>query len=436
MSVTPSDLKEKLNTAIKEATGRFRETAGLPEGAFTRERVFSIPVLVKVLLAMGGGDITHELENLNIQASKAAFSQQRKKLSWTLFEDIFETFNSLCDDGQTFQGYRVLAIDGTAVNLATNPTAPSYMPNGERKGYNQLHANILFDVLNKTYQHCIIQPQPQADEVGALYSMLDRYEFPYKTLIVADRGYEAYNVFAYFKEKTNADFLIRVKQNKGAMREIRKLPMEELDTDISFTLTTTQTNIDKENGYIYIQTAKNSQKNYSGKTHMRRWNFPSPYHMTLRIVRIQLSTGEFETLATSLPRSITTAEIKELYHARWGIETAFRELKYGIGLEHLHGKSDEFAKQEIFAALIMANFCGRIAQLAVIERKTDNKLLYAVNRKMAIVLCRKYFADMITDDEELMEKIEKYTEAVRPNRQNTRNLRVKSFSGFTYRIPT
>lgn len=302
MSVKPSDLKEKLNTAIKEATGRFRETAGLPEGAFTRERIFSIRVLVKVLLAMGGGDITHELENLNIKASKAAFSQQRKKLSWTLFEDIFETFNNLCEDRQTFQGYRILAIDGTAVNLATNPTAPSYMPNGERKGYNQLHANILFDVLNKTYQHCLIQPQPQADEVGALYSMLERYEFPHKTLIVADRGYEAYNVFAYFKEKTNADFLIRVKQDKGAMREIRKLPMEEFDTDISFTLTTTQTNTDKENGYIYIQTAKNSQKSYSGKTRMRRWNFPSPYHMTLRIVRIQLSTGEYETLATSRRR--------------------------------------------------------------------------------------------------------------------------------------
>lgn len=31
------------------------------------------------------------------------------------------------------------------------------------------------------------------------------------------------------------------------------------------------------------------------------------------------------------------AEIKELYHARWGIETAFRELKYGIGLVNLHG---------------------------------------------------------------------------------------------------
>jgi hypothetical protein len=158
--------------------------------------------------------------------------------------------------------------------------------------------------------------------------------------------------------------------------------------------------------------------------------------MTLRIVRIQLCTGEYETLATSLPRSITAAEIKELYHARWKIETSFRDLKYGIGLEHLHGRSDDFAKQEIFAALTMANFCGRISQLAVIDKQTDHKLTYAVNRKMSIILCRKYFADESADDNELLEKIGSYTEAVRPDRQNTRNLRIKSFSGFAYRIPS
>jgi hypothetical protein len=157
--------------------------------------------------------------------------------------------------------------------------------------------------------------------------------------------------------------------------------------------------------------------------------------MTLRIVRIRLCTGEYETLATSLPRSITAAEIKELYHARWKIETSFRDLKYGIGLEHLHGKSDDFARQEIFAALTMANFCGRISQLAVIDKQTDRKLTYAVNRKMATILCKKYFADDTADDEELLEKIARHTEAVRPDRQNVRNLRVKSFSGFTYRIP-
>ncbi len=41
------------------------------------------------------------------------------------------------------------------------------------------------------------------------------------------------------------------------MREIRKLPMKELDTKVSFAITTSQTNIDKKNDYIFLQTRKN-----------------------------------------------------------------------------------------------------------------------------------------------------------------------------------
>ena len=48
-------------------------------------------------------------------------------------------------------------------------------------------------------------------------------------------------------------------------------------------------------------------------------------------------------MAASLPSSFTLADIKELYHLRWGIETSFRDLKYTLGLVDLHGRSDAFA---------------------------------------------------------------------------------------------
>ena len=55
MSVNPSDYKEKLNTAITEAIKSFRETIDTSKGAFSRERVLPLPVMVKTMLAMGGG---------------------------------------------------------------------------------------------------------------------------------------------------------------------------------------------------------------------------------------------------------------------------------------------------------------------------------------------------------------------------------------------
>ena len=90
------------------------------------------------------------------------------------------------------------------------------------------------------------------DEIGYLAFSLSWYDFKEKTLIVADRGYAFYNTFAHFLEHPNVEFLIRVKQDRSAMREIGKLPMTELDVDLSFVITTTQTNADKENGNILV----------------------------------------------------------------------------------------------------------------------------------------------------------------------------------------
>ena len=41
--------------------------------------------------------------------------------------------------------------------------------------------------------------------------------------------------------------------------------------------------------------------------------------------------------------------LRELYARRWGIETSFRELKYTVGLIHLHSRKSDLVRQEIFA---------------------------------------------------------------------------------------
>ena len=48
--------------------------------------------------------------------------------------------------------------------------------------------------------------------------------------------------------------------------------------------------------------------------------------------------------------------LRELYARRWGIETSFRELKYTVGLIHLHSRKSDLVRQEIFAAFTVFNF--------------------------------------------------------------------------------
>lgn len=428
------EIKNRLNTAISNViayNGYFLNNYK----HFTRNRQLPLETVIKLLLSMEGGSLNKELHKNGLDVTPSAFVQQRNKISAQLFHAIMQDFNNYCTDTSTYKGYRILAVDGTCVNMPRNPKAESFVSyEGNPKGYNQMHLNPLYDVLSKTYFDCVIQPQPKADEQGAMIQMLYQNNFIGKNIIVADRGYESYNLFAHLQNHGGVDFLIRVKQDKSAMREIAKLPLMELDTDVSFTITNTQTNEDKLENRIFLQKPKKPSKNPNAKTRQGRWDFPSPYPMTFRVVRFMLDTGEYEMLATSLPRTFSIADLKELYHMRWGIETSFRELKYCIGLINLHGKSDGFVKQEIYSALTMYNFCNRIATAVVIEQNYNNKYEYKVNFTMALYLCKEFFRTDNADAEKLIKDIARYTEPVRLGRTDERNIKAKGFTGFTYRI--
>lgn len=89
------------------------------------------------------------------------------------------------------------------------------------------------------------------------------------------------------------------------------------------------------------------------------------------------------TIVTSLNRfEFPIKRIKELYHLRWGIETSFRELKYTIGLVNFHAKKEDFIRQEIFARLVMYNFCARITLYVVIEQSDKRVHTHQVNYTM------------------------------------------------------
>ena len=400
---------------------------------FSRKSVLTAETVIRLLISAEGGSLAKILHDAGIQATASALSQRRSQIPPEVFRTVFTNFNSTCADNNFFQGYRLLAVDGTAVNLPRNPKAPSFVQNdGIPKGVNQLHVTPLYNILSRTFDDLVIQPEPKKDEIGALVDMLERNTFTQKTLIIADRGFESYNLIAHCLEKENADFLIRVRQNYSAMREVAKLPMMELDCTIRPTITTTQTKEDKKNGYVFLQVPKKSK--VGSKTRRGRWDFPSPYPMKLRVCRFLLDNGEFETVATSLPRSFSLDDIRELYHLRWGIETSFRDLKYTLGLVNLHGKSDAFAEQEIYASLTAFNFASRVCNEVVVRQPKNGVYAYKVNFKMAVMLCKEHLRTPNTDGETLLKEIARYTVPIRPNRQDERNLKVKGFAGFVYRV--
>lgn len=426
--MTPGDILSTLDGTIEDIAAK---NSGARE--FSRARRLTLPVMLRLLVGAEGGSLASVLRAANIEVSPAALSMRRGLITPEIFQELFNRFNAACIDTSTFRGYKVLACDGTAVNKPRNPDEPSFVTHtGAPEGYNQLHLSPLYNILDRTFTDAVIQPAPQKDEIGALVEMVQRNNFDHKTVLIMDRGYESYNLMTHCIEKPNLDFVLRVKQNHSAMREIARLPMFEVDCDIAFTVTTTQTNEDKARGYIHLHVPKKSKP--GSKTSRTRWDHPSPYSMRLRICRFQLDNGTFETIATSLPRSFTLQDIKELYRMRWGIETSFRDLKYSIGLVNLHGKSDAYATQEIWAALTAFNATSRIVREAVVRQPPGSAYAYRVNFKQAVAIAKEAIRNPGGDRSDLERQIGRNLVAVQPGRQDQRNLRAKGWVGFLYRV--
>ena len=151
-------------------------------------------------------------------------------------------------------------------------------------------------------------------------------------------------------------------------------------------------------------------------------------------MRFQLDNREYETVATSLLRSFTLEDAKALYHLHWEIETSFQDLKYTLGLVNLHGRSGAFTEQEIYANLTAFNFASRICRNVVVRQPKEGVYAYKINFKMARALCCKFIRTPKADGEKLMREIARYTVPIRPERTDQRDLRVKGFPSFVYRV--
>ena len=139
------------------------------------------------------------------------------------------------------------------------------------------------------------------------------------------------------------------------MKFLQDLEQKELDVDKTFTLNNRQTKAAKKAGHIILRTGSTKGKDLK-KDDYARFDYSFPFTMTIRVVRFRLSSGEYETLLTNLPRDEFSADdLRELYWRRWGIETSFRELKYAVGAVNMHTRRISTSVLEIFLSLVKFN---------------------------------------------------------------------------------
>jgi len=436
----PGQVKSRLWSDIREMSedpGRFAKN---PETDFSRKRKLDFENLLRFLVSMQSGTIGHELlKHFDFSSdaiSSSGFLQQRDKLLPLTLRHLLLRFNEHFPF-ELYKGkYQLIACDGCEFNIARNPDDPSTFhppPAGRTavRGHNMLHTVSLFDLLNKRYLDCEIQPGRLKNEFQAICNLADRFPYQGHPVFIADRGFSCYNFYAHAIEN-RIFFLVRAKDlNTKRYLNMKSLP-DFIDNSVELILTRTQSKklrCHPDLGDRYRFVCSNVTFDYI------EHGSESEYHLTIRVVRVEIAEGIFENLITNIPfDEVSADELKHWYHMRWDIETSFRDLKHTIGTVNFHSKKVEYIVQEIWARLILFNFCALIA-LHVIIKKKGTKYIYQVNFGMALKICHHFIRLRERDPPiDVVGLIGNYTLPIRPFRSYPRRNRLKNSASFCHRF--
>lgn len=168
-----------------------------------------------------------------------------------------------------------------------------------------------------------------------------------KDLIIFDRGYPSKELIALLSDQ-KIKFLMRVQKSFSQL-------------------------IDESTQEDYYLDLSHQKKTYK-----------------VRIVKLDLPTGETEVLVTNVGRNqFKKSEFMELYFKRWPIETKYNTVKNKLKLENFSGRTLISVQQDFYATMFLANLVAIskvIADESIREMNRDKELKYdyQVNESMLI----------------------------------------------------
>lgn len=360
-----------------------------PARDFTRTRKLSFLDTIMITISMECGSLRSELLKYFSYspdtATSSAFVQQRDKIKPEAFKALFLSFSAQLPS-PVYRGYHLFAVDGSDVQVPLEGAHEeySYFRNGQQRDYFQLHLSAVYDLCGERYSAAYIEPRKGHNERAAFHRLLEEQDFPDRSLFIFDRGYEGYPLMAHISS-LGQFFVIRAKDNHtGGILKGLPLPQED-EYDFSFD----RICVDRWRVRYHAAPQMYHRVHYSSTPYFLN---PSvrEYPLAFRVVRLRLDNGSHECLLTNLPKEeFGIKELKEVYRMRWGIETSFRYLKHSVGLLYFHSKKPESIEQEIWARLILYNFCMAVTSAAG-KKKKSTRYLYKPNIANAIHVCRRF----------------------------------------------
>jgi hypothetical protein len=227
----------------------------------------------------------------------------------------------------------VLAVDGSKLLLPDSEDVREVFGTiawtvgntTEQQGENPYAlASVLYDVLNRVAIDARLG-KAKAYEVDLAVELMAHTQAA--DLLIMDRNYPSYRMLAELTQH-QWDFVIRC--SAASFKKARSMLKGEGSDSQIVTLTPCA----------------------EQRRDIKRLNLP--LSLRVRLVRVRLSTGEWEVLVTSLLDDVRypSVEFLELYGLRWGIETFYGLLKTCLALENFSGTGAEAVKQDFLPPCI------------------------------------------------------------------------------------
>lgn len=286
-----------------------------------------------------------------------AFSKARSKLKPEVFESLNQTLQQQIDNlglRQTWRGLRLLAVDGSTVHLPLEPAITRFF--GSHCDFPVARLSILHDIADGQTLHSLIVPS----EVGERdCAHLHLAHLPADSLTLFDRGYPGHWLFALFAQQQR-HFLMRLPCGYNAQVK-QFLCSGQVEDTLLF-----------------------AASHPEARLFCTEAGVDPVAQIELRLVRVELPSGESEVLLTSLldRQAFPAGVFADLYNRRWGIETDYRRLKQTLCLDNFSGRSVVAVKQDFHAGQLLKNLAllmQHLLQPVIEQRHKGRKLSWKAN---------------------------------------------------------
>lgn len=343
-----------------------------------------------------------------IAYSKQAFSKGRQRIKPEAFQELYqEVVLNFYEKAEitSWEGYQLFGIDGTRLNLPCTEELAQLYGVQTSQGAPQVQALVscVYDLLNgiivdTRFARC------QSSERDAAKDMITAFHLPQveNPLFIMDRGYPSAELIDAIVNAGHK-FIMRC-----PTEFLRSMKLPEMDNTLAH---------------------KFAKLKYS---------------MKIRVVKVQLSNGNIEYLATNIFDSqITLDDFKWAYQKRWGIETKYYDVKNKLEIENFTGYSSVAILQDFYATMFLANLAGVLEydlheEIATAHSSPENRYAYKMNIAMTISELKRNVVEMLSTSSRIKrerlyaEMASRLTKAVVPIRPNRSAERIKKHKSMRY----